>query len=165
MPFFKDLRRRSKAGFRQDNASDESKTGSVNAPTTRSTSTLNSSSTAPTTLSHSLSSLTLSKLGGTVSPKNGSNGSKTPPGISSPVSPQQRPSPVPAQGNKRYSMTVSYHPTPTMAFLTSLFPQGSFSSTTTPLNRVPESLYAPKILSVSENSWVRNKNLLQARVD
>lgn len=133
MPFFKDLRRRSKASFQNDNSSNDS--GESGKSAAKSTSTLNTVSTVPTPLNHSHSSLSISRLNGS------QNGVPAPP-TSSPGGPI-RPPIISANSSKRYSMTGSIH-----------------SATAVPVPKIPESLYAPKVLSVSQNSWVHTKVFL-----
>ncbi|OJJ51603.1 hypothetical protein ASPZODRAFT_54679 [Penicilliopsis zonata CBS 506.65] len=145
MPFFKDLRRRSRASFRTNKSSE---TASHNGEMTsgKSSSTLESSSrssiTPPSSIRPNLSSPNLPSLntfninGG--SPNgNGSNGPPvlvTPrPGLS-PISPSQRSSTYGGSSNLSVNATIR-SPTPT-------------------------SPYAPRIISVSENSWVHQKVLL-----
>ena len=104
MPFFKDLRRRSKANVRNDASSSSNESGgdaNGTAQATKSSSTLGSYgnvSTAPSSLPRSLSNLATSNL-------NGPNGTRTTDATASPTTPLTRPSPISMQ-NKRYSMTV-----------------------------------------------------------
>ncbi|MCJ1420463.1 hypothetical protein MMC32_006820 [Xylographa parallela] len=129
MPFFKDLRRRSKASFKTEKSSNDSDGSNGSEPTDKSSITLDSiygASTTPSSLHPSLSNLALSKPNGA--------GAMPPPA---------RPSPA-NSSNNRYSITG----------LTSPVSNG----TSTP--KLPLSPYAPRVLSVSDNSWVHQKVLL-----
>ncbi|MCJ1249415.1 hypothetical protein MMC30_006639 [Trapelia coarctata] len=130
MPFFKELRRRSKASFKTEKSSNDSDGSNGSGPKTKSSSTLDSlfdASTSPSSLQPSLSNLVISK--------NGENS----------MPPPSRPSASnnSSNSNKRYSMTGLSSPT-----------NGS------PTNKLPSSPYAPRVLSISENSWVHQKVLL-----
>ncbi|MCJ1412404.1 hypothetical protein MMC19_006498 [Ptychographa xylographoides] len=130
MPFFKDLRRRSKASFQTEKSTNGSDGSNGTAPTTKSSSTLNSlydASTPPSSQQPSLSNLAIANS------TNG-EGTKTPP---------LRPNPT-NSSNNRYSMTGP----------TSPLSNGS----STP--KLPLSPWAPRVLSVSDNSWVHQKVLL-----
>ncbi|MCJ1471423.1 hypothetical protein MMC13_000062, partial [Lambiella insularis] len=132
MPFFKDLRRRSKASFRTEKSSNDSDGSNASEPTTKSSTTLGSvygASTNPSSLQPSLSNLTISKPNGE--------------GALPPPPPATRPPPANSPIN-RYSMTGVTSPTS--------------NGSSTP--KLPLSAYAPRVLSVSENSWVHQKVLL-----
>ncbi|KAJ5293916.1 hypothetical protein PENANT_c009G08065 [Penicillium antarcticum] len=130
MPFFKELRRRSKASFQKTPAP------SVEEVSGKSSSTIDTSShssiTPPSSIRPTLSSPSLPAL----SESNGST-------ASTPVAPPQRPGPS-VLNSQRNSVI------------------GSSASSINGLYRtqVPSSPYAPRIVSVSDNSWVNQKVLL-----
>ncbi|KIV96895.1 hypothetical protein PV10_00709 [Exophiala mesophila] len=131
MPFFRDLRRRSKASFRTSDSSTES-TGTV--PTTKSSSTLNSalgSTTPPSTYHPNGSNSNI--LATTKSPTNGDSVPPVP----------QRPNVTVPNTNRNSMVTLS--------------PSGSNLAVRAP---PPTSVYAPKITSVLDNSVVYSKVLL-----
>jgi hypothetical protein len=127
-PFFKDLRRRSKASFRTDRStesSDASNASSGTVPTTKSTSTLNStysSRTPPSALQSSVSSADVFQQ----------KPNQDPP--VPPVRPQ-----ISTSSNKRYS--------------TGMYGLGSPSSTNGN-SSLPTSPYAPRITSINDGAWV-----------
>ncbi len=131
--FLKDLRRRSKASFRTDRSTDESSSNDTNG-STPSTSTLNSAG----------------DQGGTTPPltKSGSasnlqNGNMPPP------VPLYRPtSQMPA--SNRYS---------TIGSVSGMSGLGSPAQNSS----LPTSPYAPKILSIADNTWVMSCSTLSSR--
>ncbi|KAI9850755.1 MAG: hypothetical protein M1838_005166 [Thelocarpon superellum] len=152
MPFFKDLRRRSRASFLTSNSTDDLATANGNghahavvngtgnghlaanddgkAPATQSSSTLSSgygSSTPPSSIQYQLSAPNLQGLASAQPP--------VPPRPSLPPSPQV---------NNRYSITGLGTP--------------SINGSIRPTQ--PTSPLAPRVWSVSENSWVHQKVLL-----
>ncbi|KAL1982447.1 hypothetical protein VTN96DRAFT_1294 [Rasamsonia emersonii] len=133
MPFFKELRRRSKASFRT-NASGESHNGDVTSG--KSSSTLDTTySTPPSSIKRNLSTPNLPAL-------NKSNGTLN--GSTTPVQslPPQRPVPITSQSNRNSFFAANGSPV---------------NGSRTPPATSP---YAPRILSISDNSWVHQKVLL-----
>ena len=146
MPFFKDLKRRSKASFLHDTASNESNGSNGTygskgtAATTKSTSSVNSLnglSATPTSLHQSTSNLTLSK--------------NSVAGDAPPV--PQRPSTLTTQ-NKRFSTAVKKWELPYEENVADTKTQSSFTGSMTTAPNVPASFYAPRVLSIGENAWV-----------
>ncbi|KAJ5808372.1 hypothetical protein N7474_009641 [Penicillium riverlandense] len=137
MPFFKQLRRRSKASFHASSRSTDSKSShNVEMVSGKSDSTIDTSSyasiTPPSSIKPNMSSPNLPSL-------TELNGSTTP----VPPLPQQRPGPF-ATHSQRNSVI------------------GSSSSSINGLYRspTPSSPYAPRIVSIADNSWVHQKVLL-----
>jgi hypothetical protein len=122
--FLKDLRRRSRASFRTDKSTDSSNASNGTVPTTKSTSTLNStygSQTPPSALQSSSSSSNLFK----------DQTNQAPP---VPVRPQ-----ISTSSSKRYS--------------TGMYGLGSPSSANGNPT-LPTSPYAPRITSIHDGAWV-----------
>ncbi|KAI9755844.1 MAG: hypothetical protein M4579_004126 [Chaenotheca gracillima] len=133
MPFFKDLRdlrRRSKSSIRTDQSSSDSTTTDNNLPTAKSSSTLSSFYKSTTPPS----SLQPSQSSSNLYPGNGPspNGSQRPTLQTSP--------------NNRYSISGLSSPS-----------TNGNGNAAPPVSTSP---YAPRVLSVSENSWVHQKILL-----
>jgi hypothetical protein len=122
--FLKDLRRRSRASFRTDKSTESSNGSSATVPTTKSTSTLNStygSQTPPSALQSSSSYSNLFK-------------EQTNQALPVPVRPQ-----ISTSSSKRYS--------------TGMYGLGSPSSTNGNAT-LPTSPYAPRITSIHDGAWV-----------
>uniref|UniRef100_A0A093XZI8 Putative zinc metalloproteinase n=1 Tax=Talaromyces marneffei PM1 TaxID=1077442 RepID=A0A093XZI8_TALMA len=135
MSIFKELRRRSKASFQTTTTTDSQSNG--NAPSGQSSSTIgtiDSSTTPPSSIKPSLSSPNLSTLNEAV------DGSAVPP-VPSPL--PQRPVPITSQSNRHSYYSTNGSP--------------ANGSIRTPVASSP---YAPRIISVSDNSWVHQKVLL-----
>jgi len=163
MPFFKGFRGRSRVSLipenqPEDNHSNTSEGSNVTDPTSsKSTATLastNGTSTPASSVQSSQSNISVSKM----SSINGSAPAQSLP---------QRPAPVSGPGsiNKRHSShsmnvrspqssTLGLDKTP-LTCSQGLIPPGS-----SPAPRLPPSLYEPKVLSISDNSWVRGRDAL-----
>ncbi|KAH8692672.1 putative zinc metallo proteinase [Talaromyces proteolyticus] len=134
MSIFKELRRRSKASFRTNTSGVSHSNGDMTSGQSSSTlETSYSSSTPPSSIKPTLSTSNLQTLSKSVS------GSETP--MQSP--PPQRPVPISSQSNRNSFYAGNSSP--------------ANGSIRTP---APTSPYAPRILSVSDNSWVHQKVLL-----
>lgn len=145
MPFFKDLRRRSKATFHK------TPSHSVEEVSGKSSSTIDTSShnsiTPPSSIRPTLSTPSLPAL----------NESETT-STASLAPPSQRPGPL-ATGSQRNSVIVRPPSFPATADHTDpdrLRKQGSSSSSVngTYRSQAPVSPYAPRVVSVADNSWV-----------
>ncbi|KAI9929052.1 hypothetical protein ASPWEDRAFT_105166 [Aspergillus wentii DTO 134E9] len=145
MPFFKDLRRRSKASF-HTTRSHESKSNESQSngemTSGKSSSTLDTASyssvTPPSSIKpNNVSSPNLPSLNETSETDSSSNGTSTPLAV-----PAQRPGPVvhPSQRNSTFGSSMSVN--------------GNARSPT------PSSPYAPRIVSILDNAWVHQKVLL-----
>ncbi|KAL4956831.1 jacalin-like lectin domain-containing protein [Aspergillus filifer] len=147
MPLFKNLRSRSRSSFRSTSRSTEKSNGvqsngtqsNGDAPSGKSSSTIDSASyssvTPPSSIKPNLSTHNLPSL-------NGSNGSSN--GAVSPLTvPQQRPPPVTSPSQR-----------------SSYFGGSSPSVNGVARSPAPSSPYAPRVISISENSWVNQKVLL-----
>ncbi|CRG85942.1 hypothetical protein PISL3812_02945 [Talaromyces islandicus] len=134
MAIFRELRRRSKASFRTNTSGDSKSNDDMTSGQSSSTlETAYSSSTPPSSLKPTLSTANLQTLSETAS------GSETL--MQSP--PPQRPVPITSQSNRNSCYAGISSPTN--------------SSIRSP---APTSPYAPRIISVSDNSWVHQKVLL-----
>ncbi|KAL2809811.1 putative peptidase family-domain-containing protein [Aspergillus granulosus] len=135
MPLFKNLRRRSKASFRSPSRSTEKSAGAQSngdGTSGNSSSTIDSASYSSATPPSSIKpSLSAQNLPA----QNGSSGS-------SPL-PQQRPHPVASQSQRN-----------------SYFGGSSPSINGAPRSPAPSSPYAPRVISIQENSWVHQRVLL-----
>ncbi|KAJ5950827.1 uncharacterized protein N7479_009240 [Penicillium vulpinum] len=131
MPFFKDLRRRSKATFHKNPSH------SVEEVSAKSSSTIDTSShnsiTPPSSIRPTVSTPSLPAL----------NESETSSAVSTPVVPTQRPGPQ-VTSSQRNSVICS----------SSSSVNGVYRS------QAPVSPYAPRVVSVADNSWVNQKVLL-----
>lgn len=141
MPFFKELRRRSKASFRTSDSSAESN-GTV--PTTKSTSTLNSSYGASTPPSFVQPNGSTSNVIATKS-----NGDNTAP----PLPP--RPPVAPLKSNRNSTVVRDHTPLSRRLSLTAAL-QGFGSSGSSVTMRSPgaTSPFAPKLTSIADNTVV-----------
>ncbi|OQE28576.1 hypothetical protein PENSTE_c003G08522 [Penicillium steckii] len=141
MPFFKQLRRRSKANFNTTDS--KSPSTKVEVVSGKSSSTIDTSShssiTPPSSIKPTLSSPNLPSL------SESSNGTSIASTTSTPLPPPpQRPGPFVTTPSQRNSVV------------------GSSSSSINGVYRspVPSSPYAPRIVSISDNNWVHQKVLL-----
>ncbi|KAL3475044.1 putative peptidase family-domain-containing protein [Aspergillus californicus] len=142
MPLFKNLRRRSRNSFRSTSRSTEKSNGTQSngeGTSGKSSSTLDSASygsvTPPSSIKPTVSTQNLPQV-------NSSNGSTN--GTSSPLSvPQQRPPPVMSPSQR-----------------SSYFGGSSASINGAARSPAPSSPYAPRIISIVDNSWVHQKVLV-----
>lgn len=148
--FLNDLRRLSSRSFRSDRSSQRSSDSSAGLPSTKSTSTLNTaggSTTPPSTLPSEKSSSNLQTIA--------SSSTNPAPPVSI------RPSVYPSQSS-RYSITVRHLLRPVTRVCTSLTSTQGASTInlptspggTPPRSQIPTSPFAPRVLTVSDNSWV-----------
>ncbi|KAN0070457.1 putative peptidase family domain containing protein [Elaphomyces granulatus] len=136
MPFFKDLRRRSKTSFRTSSSPEGQSNGDMMAGKSTSTlDTLSSNNTPPSSIKPNRSSPSLPTL---LKSNGASSGSST-----QASTPPQRPVPISSQSNRNSWAAASV-----------LSVNGTIR---TPL---PASPYAPRVVSISDNSWVHQKVLL-----
>ncbi|GAD99108.1 zinc metalloproteinase [Paecilomyces variotii No. 5] len=133
MSIFKELRRRSKASFRTNASSEQSNGDMASGKSSSTIETSSSSTTPPSSIKPDLSSPNLPALSQTSSNTNASIAPSPLP---------QRPVPLTSQST-RNSVAGS-----------------SFSSNGTWRSPAPSSPYAPRIISISDNSWVHQKVLL-----